>query len=193
MDKLTVINNACAETANNQINALNDGSPEWQVADSGFVRAVKFLIARHNWPFAQTIEDMVRLPDTENKSRMYPTNAFRVPDCLHLIEVYYNQSILTGYEVMGNVLSCAYNTGISGKIIRAPADEIWHPMAEEILTLMVETSLLRGLNEDYSEADRRERKAEELLFEARPRADQVNPARNMFKSPSRMARGTRRI
>lgn len=192
MDKLTVINNAAVNTGNNRLNALNDGSEEWQVADLAFGRSVKFLMARHNWPFAKTIDDMVRLDNAENRSRRYPNNAFRVPDFLHLIEIYYNKAITTDYEVMGTVLSSPYDSLMAAEGVRMPADALWHPMAEEVLTLMVEAGFLRGMNEDFNEAKARERAAEELLFEARPRADQVNPARNMFKSPVRAARTTRR-
>jgi len=193
MDKLTVLNNALINTGNNSLNALYDGTDEWIVADAGFNRAVKFLIARHNWPFARTVEAMTRLADSENKSQRFRDNCFRVPDCLHLVEIYHDGVITTDYEVNGNVLSCPFDGAMFATVIRAPADASWHPLAEEILTKMVEAACLRGLNEDFTEASRRWAEAEGDLQEMRPRVDQVNPARNMFKSPSRLARTTRRI
>jgi hypothetical protein len=193
MDKLTVLNNALVNTSNNMLNALNDGSDEWIVANQGFGRAIKFLMARHNWPFAKAGEEMVRLPDANNKSQRFRQNCFRLPDFLHLIEVYHAGAITTNYEVLGTVLSSPYDSQMFAEGVRMPADAIWHPMAEEVLTLYVEAACLRGLNEDFTAADKREEKAENLLFEARPRADQVNPARNMYKSAVRQARMTRRV
>jgi hypothetical protein len=192
MDKLTVINNALINTGNNALNVLNDGSEEWRVANQGFGRAINFLIGRHNWPFATTVEEMVRLPDTDNKSQLFRDNCFRLPTFLHLIEVYHDGAVTTNYEVLGTVLSCPFDSEMFAKGVRMPAEAIWHPMAEEVVTLHVESAVLRGLNEDFTAADRVESKAENLLFEARPRADQVNPARNMYKSPTRAARMSRR-
>lgn len=192
MDKLTVINDALVSTGNNRVNALNDGSDEWTVANTAFNRAVNFLIARHNWPFAVTVEALTRVDDALNKSRNFPDNGFQLPDHYHLIEVYYDTAILTSYELIGSVVSCDYDSDIYAKIVRLPADASWHPMATEILTLMVESGVYRGLNEDPKEAVSAWSRAENLLMETRPRVDQQNPARNAFKSSIRAARGVRR-
>lgn len=192
MDKLTVINNALVNTGNQRLNALYDGSDEWTVTDLGFTRALRFLTSRHNWTFAQTVVALTRVPDDQNLSRVYRDNGFAMPSCLHMMEVYYDETVLQDYEVLGNVLSCAYADSIYAKIINQPTDASWHPMAEEVLTLMLESSCLRGLNEDFQEADKRWNAAENLLFETRPRVDQTNPARNLFKPVSRMARIARR-
>lgn len=192
MDKLTVIQNALIATGNNRINALNDGSDEWDVANTGFTRALTFLIARHNWPFAMTIEPMTRVADADNKSRSYPSNGFQVPAHFHLIEILHLNEVITDYEFMGTIVSCPYDSDMFAKIVRLPPDANWHPMATEILTLMVESACYRGLNEDTKEALGRWSEAENLLLETRTRVDQENPARNAFKSSIREARGRRR-
>lgn len=193
MDKLTVINNALIATGNNQVNILHDSSDEYRVADNAFDRAIKFLTARHSWPFATTIDELVRAPDSLNRSRTFPHNGFHLPhDAFHLKEVFYNQTPLTEFEIMGGILSCSYDSHIYARVVRMPAGGLWHPMAEEILTLMVEAGCQRGLNEDTREAMNIDLRVENLIMEARPHLDQQNPARNIYKSKIATARRTRR-
>lgn len=194
MDKLAILNNALSATGNNTINVLNDPSPEYQVANTAFDRAVRFLIARHTWPFATTNELLIRAPDTENKSRTFKKNGYRLPpNTLHVKEVFLDGSPLTDYEIMGQILSCNYDSEIYATVVKAPPDAAWHPMAEEVLTRYVEAGCLRGLNEDFSEGTRRENSAEVLLMEARTHVDQTNPARNLYKSKIAAARRSRRV
>jgi hypothetical protein len=195
MDKLTVINNALINTGNARVNILHDPSAEYQVADAAFDRAIKFLISMHAWPFSVTVENLVRVPDAENLSRRFPQNGFRIPSppqVLHVKEIYHNNCALTEYEIIGFILSSRHSDGISAKVVRELDQANWHPMAEEILTLMVESGCLRGLNEDMTEARVRDQSAKDLIIEARAHLDQQNPARNTYKSKVAMARRTRR-
>lgn len=194
MDKLVILNNALLATGNNTVNVLNDPSDEYRHANAAFDRAVRFLTARHTWPFATTNELLVRAPDADNRSRRFSKNGFRLPEnTLHVKEVFFDTLYLTDYEIMGGILSCHYESEIYATVIKAPPDAAWHPMAEEILTTYVEVGCLRGLNEDFSEATNRERKAEGLLEETRTHVDQQNPARNTYKSKIAAARRTRRV
>ncbi len=195
MDKLTVINNALSNTGNNQVNILHDPSDEYRVADTAFDRAIKFLTSMHSWPFSVTVENLVRVPDAENLSRLYPHNGFRIPEppqVLHVKEIYHHNRILTEFEIIGFILSCRHSEGISAKVVREAPGAIWHPMAEEVLTLMVEAGLLRGLNEDMVEARVRDQSAEDLISKTRTHLDQQNPARNTYVSKIARARRTRR-
>lgn len=196
MDKLTVINNALVATGNNQVNVLHDSSDEYVVADNAFDRGIKLLSAMHSWPFATTMEKLVRVPDAENLSRTFPSNGFRLPappQVLHVKEIFHNNCSLTDYEIMGFILSCPYPDEVYAKVVREAPGANWHPMAEEILTCMVEAGCLRGLNEDMVEARQRDAKADDWLMTARPHLDQQNPGRNMYKSRVAFARRTRRI
>lgn len=194
MDKLTIINNALRATGNNTVNVLNDPSDEYQVANSAFDRAVRFLTARHTWPFATTTELLVRAPDADNKSRRFSKNGFRLPpNTLHVKEVYLDTQIFTDYEIMGEILSCPYDSEVYAAVVKAPPEASWHPMAEEVLTRYVEAGCLRGLNEDFSEATKRENSAEGLLMDTRTTVDQQNPARNFYKSKVAAARRSRRV
>lgn len=196
MDKLTILNNALLATGNNTINVLNDPSDEYRVANQSFERWLRFLTARHTWPFASTIELLVRVPDADNKSRKFIQNGFRLPqNTLHVKEVFYCETPLTDYEIIGDILSCRLPDSIYANVVtQTPySEEKLHPMAEEILTLYVEAGCLRGLNEDANGGDKREARAEGLLEEARPHVDQQNPARNLYKSKIAAARRTRRV
>lgn len=194
MDKLTIINNALVATGNETVNVLNDPSDEYRAANTAFDRAVRFLAARHTWPFAMTTEPLTRVPDADNKSRRFSKNGFRLPpDMFHLKEVYHGTLIFTEYEIIGDVLSCCYDSEIYAAVVKAPADANWHPMAEEIITRYVEAGCLRSLNEDLREAQAREASAEALLEETRTHVDQQNPARNMYKSKIADARRRRRV
>jgi hypothetical protein len=194
MDKISILNNALLATGNNRVNSLNDSSDEYQISNAAFDRALRFLAARHTWPFATTNDLLVRAPDVDNKSRRFSKNGFRLPaNTLHVKEVFYRTTFLTDYEIMGGILSCNYDSEVYATVVKAPPDEAWHPMAEEIITTYVEVGCLRGLNEDFSEATNRERKAELLLEETRSHVDQQNPARNTYKSTIAAARRTRRV
>lgn len=147
MDKLTILNNALVATGNNRLNVLNDGSPEYLASNQAFDRAVRFLTARHTWPFAITTDALVRIPNELNKSRRFSANAFRLDaNTLHVKEVYYGTTPLTEYEIIGDVLSCRYESDIYAAVVKQAPDERWHPLAEEILTIYVEAGCLRGLN-----------------------------------------------
>ncbi len=196
MDKLTVINNALTATGNNRVNILHDPSDEYQVADTAFDRAIKVLTSRHAWPFSTTVENLVRVPDSDNLSRRYPQNGFLIPQppqVLHVKEIYHCNRILTDFEIIGFTLSCRHSSDISAKVVREADGAIWHPMAEEVLTLMVEAGCLRGLNEDMVEARIKDQAAEALIAETRSHLDQQNPARNTYVSKIARARRTRRV
>lgn len=189
-----MINNALLATGNNTVNVLNDPSDEYLVANPAFERALRFLTARHSWPFASSIELLVRAPDAANKSRRFRESGFRLPPLtLHVKEVFRDSSPLTEYEIIGEILSCHYLDSIYANVVVQTSEEKLHPMAEEILTLYVEAGCLRGLNEDFGEALRREQKAEALLEETRSHVDQQNPARNIYKSSIAAARRCRRV
>ncbi|MBB4066754.1 hypothetical protein [Gellertiella hungarica] len=192
MNKIQILNDALFATGNNPVN-VDDGSDEYQVANNAFERAARELLGRHPWLFAVVTEPLVRVPDTENKSRRFPSNGFRLPpNRVHLKTVFYGNVPLTDYEVQGDILSCNYSSDVYAAVVMPTNEERWHPVAIAVLTLMVEAGCLRGLNEDHSAADRREARAEGMLADARPTVDQQNPGRNYYVSKIALARRTRR-
>jgi len=193
MDKLQILNRALAATGNTIVNVLNDGSDEWMVADMAFDRAIEDLISRHRWPFAAA--SFTPSEVATNPSERYE-NAFALPPTVfHVKSVNVDGYQTNLYEIIGRTLSL--DTDASGLVtvayIGMPESSAWHPQAAEILTQMVEVGCLRGLNEDFDEADSRHRWVESRLIEARSTVDQQNPARNQFQSTIRDARRQRRI
>lgn len=200
MDKLTVLNRALSATGNNLLTVLNDGTDEWIVANEAFGRAIDDLSSRHNWPFAKATETLVPAAAADNPSIKYSVAYLLVPDVIHVVRAYRAIATDTGnrpilfedYEIIGRYLCCDFDTGISIEYVTMPDDANWHPQVAEILTTYVEAGCLRGLNEDFDEAAKREGKAEARLTEARPRVDRQNPVANAYNSSTRVGRYQRR-
>lgn len=193
MDKLTIINRALSETGNNLLSMLADPDfpDEWSAANRAFERRIDDLASRHAWPFGRKRAALV-LASTDTTERL--PYAFPQPtDCLHLRGVASGTSmLLDGWELRGTTIRSLQQSDLYAVYNTAPADAAWHPQAAEILTIFMESSLLRALNEDLTGAERREAFAEERLREARATVGQQNPARNAYRSSISVARRTRR-
>lgn len=203
MDEITVLNDALLATGNSLLTALNDGSDEWQIASGAFSRAIRDLTSRHNWPFAKATATLVPAADGDNPSIKFGPDAsgtayLLAEDVVHVVTVWLTIAAstkpvpLTEYEIIGRYLCCAYDQGVAIEYVTMPADAAWHPQAAEILTTYVEAGCLRGLNEDFEEAAKREMRAEARLTEARPRVDRQNPVANAYNSSVRRGRYQRR-
>lgn len=197
MDKLTVLNDALRNTGNSKLSALNDGSDEWVVADGAFGFAIEDLITRHHWPFARETDTLGSpVVAADNPSQRFDYAYLLPQDALHLqavLDTAYDPPTPTDdYELIGRYICTNISTGIAVEYVVMPADEDWHPQAKAILTFYVEAGCLRGLNEDFAEAERREAKAEARLLEARPRTTAQNPAKDAYVSTIARARRTRR-
>ena len=194
MDKLRIINNALINTGNTRIDTLYDGSDEWQVADAGFDRAIEVLISMHQWPFATRTVTLNRTGDSDDPTY---ADAYAIPS-----SVWHFRRLLTAegtplsfYTLsQGSVLTTLSGaTSILAEVVEEPvADANWHPMAIEVLTLMVESALLRGLNDDERTALLRDDKAEAMLVRAQTRVDQQKPPRRGFRNNISRIRRTRR-
>lgn len=194
MDKFTILNNALVASGNDPLEDEDDTvSAEYIAANTAFERNMRFLTARHSWMFATTTFNL-EASDDDNPSKRYPDYVFDLPDeALHVVEAYFGNYPTTSYEIMGRLLSAAYDADISIKAVIAVEDTALHPVVEEILTLYVEAGCYSALNENPSMAANKKNEAEMLLMEARPHVDQQNPARNIYKSSIRAARRTRRV
>lgn len=194
MEKLAIINRALIATGSLPLDKKADGSDEWIVADSSFDRAIEYLISEHKWPFATESVDLTSTGSSSFKDfsyiYAYPANAW------HLRTIWYEDSQTTAtYEIVGNVIHAYVETGLQALYVKKPSlvsDPAWHPQASEVLTLMVEVGLLRGLNEDFAEAERREARAEAMLRKAAARVDQQTPARNLYRPNMTIQRRVRR-
>lgn len=196
MDELEILNNALINTGNSILTVLNDGSDEWQAASRAFDRSLDDLISQHGWPFARKSADLVKAPDADNPSQEYDY-AHRLPtDLLHLKRVFYTSGTqkipTTQYIVMGRLVCLNEISGVAAEYIALPADTAWHPQAIEVLTIFVEVGCLRGLNEDFDEARRRESDGLYKLSQVRQVVDSENPPRQAFQPRMSRIRRTRR-
>lgn len=194
MDKLRIINRALGETGNNQLSMLADPDfpDEWDKANQALERRIDDLASRHNWPFAEKRAPLTLATTDADRGQLqygYPLP----PDCLHLRGVLYNGLLQReGWRLEGSTIWSFYSSGVSALYTYEPTNAVWHPQAAEILTQFMEASLLRSMNEDFAEADRREIRAEGRLAEARPHIAQQNPAKDVYQSSIARARRTRK-
>lgn len=192
LDELTILNRALLNTGNRTLNVLNDGTAEWQVASETFERSITDLITQHRWSFARTSADLVKADDDDNRSQRYSYAHVLPPDVLHVLAVYSGGYKTEQYEIVGRMVSLDQSSGVSIDYIAEPEDSAWHPQAAEVLTMMVEAGCLRGLNEDFTEAARKDAAVDYKLRQVRTLVDQENPARNLFRSSISEARRSRR-
>lgn len=193
MDKFTICNRALVATGNNRIETLGEGSDEGLHVEEAFDRAIQYLMAEHQWPFKTTDADLVRTGD----STLDPyEHSFALPqDCWHLRSVKTRQG---GYDIQyiihDNEVQSYLDSGIFAVYVKTPVlDDTWHASAVEVLTLLVESYLLRSLNEDFVEANSRRQEADTMLSRSRSRVDQQSSPRPGYKSMIGATRRRRRV
>lgn len=201
MDKLVIINRALGETGNNRLNMLADPDypDEWDHANQAFERRLDDLISRHSWPFAQKRAALVLSETDATRGRLQYGFALP-PDCLHLRQILYTDGCplrgdlwqLEGVDSVSGMIWSYYSSGLTALYNFEPLNVVWHPQAAEILTIFIEASLCRSLNEDTPEAAVRENRAEARLAEGRSHIAQQSPARNVYQSSTQRARRTRK-
>lgn len=205
-DKLTIINNALLATGNNAVQVEDDGSPEWTAANNAYERYFPVVLKRGNWKFTSEIAELTRLGTST-----FPgfTDIYEKPaDCIHLQSVWDTETATNiravplnlmpregtyppslAYRIIGDQVHCAAPDGVSAMFIKTPAEGDWPPDFVEALTLEIESTLHRGLNEDPDSAKLAKQLAMKEVDEARARGDQEEPRRVAFKS--RMVRARR--
>lgn len=191
MDALTVMNNALIATGNNPI-TLNDGTPEWIVVETAFLRQAEVLMSKHNWPFGRISANLVATTPVPSVQWEYAVGP--LPDDLLLLRSVFVDGIPTkDYGVFGRTLAVPIGAGVSIEGITKPTDDsLWHPQATEVLTLLIEAACYRGLNEDLGEARLRERDAADALSVAKQLVASENPAPPLFQRAATIARRSRR-
>lgn len=193
MDKLTIINRALVATGQERLAALEDGSDEWIAADTAFERALDYLMAVHQWPFAtkmltlQRVGDGPRVPYIE--AYQYP------PDCWHLRTVVNTETgqpipyIIVAHQICLKTVDPAKAVYVT----RPDVSSIWHPMANECLTTFVEAQLWSGLAGEPEIGEGVWRRATDMAQQASARVDQQTGARQAKSSRAGAARRTRKI
>ena len=102
---------------------------------------------------------------------------------------YVGGSKTENFEILGRLVCLDAISGVSVEYIANPSDtSAWHPQASAVLTLMVEAGVLRGLNEDFTEARMKDGDVEFKLGKVRSLVDGENPGHNTFRGGATVAR-----
>lgn len=179
INRLSVVNDALAETGNNICETEADGSVEWDVASRGYNNNLPILLEAHPWKFATTTET---LDSDDNPSDRY-SFAYSMPSTsLFLVEV-----TLAGepveYAIIDNLICCDVDSAsLLATFVRIPSDRAITNSFFGVLRKRVEASCLRGLNEDYNEARMRDREADAMLLAEQSRVDRQQPRHEARRS-----------
>jgi hypothetical protein len=203
--RLTIINDALANTANNLVSAAqlatvpNEASFGSAEDDADYIadraaraydRELRLLLARHPWNFALATENLEQADEDDNPSNRFGY-AYDWPyDALWLQKVEEPGGLAIPYEIVGRFICMDYDgtedtaDAPVATFVQVPYDaNDLNDLFKEILRVKVEVGILRAVNEDYGEASRRDKEAEGMLLPmARTRTDQQTPPRRAFRS-----------
>lgn len=189
---LTIINRALANTGNETLVVQNDGSDEGNVAEASLIRAKDFIVAvldmtSHTKTAALVRSGAADLPPYVH-AMQYP------PDCWHLKDVLDSTyGVSVQHRIVAGRIQTYVDTGILAWYVTNPTvTQNWHPLAGEALTILVESGILRGLNEDLVAADKRWQDGEAMLARAGGRIGQQDTKRNVYRGASSINRRTRK-
>lgn len=180
INRLSIVNDALAETGNNTIEEEDDGSDEWDVASRGYNNHLPILLEAHPWKFATTTETL-DADDSPSPDR-YPY-AYSMPArSLFLVDVTLGGQRID-YAIIGNLICCSVNsTELLGLFVQIPSNAAVTNSFFGVLRKRVEASCLRGLNEDYNEARMRDREADAMLLAEQSRVDRQQPRQEARRS-----------
>jgi hypothetical protein len=184
-DRLSVINDALSNTGNSLVEVEFEDSDEWDVAKRAYDRFLPQLLEAHSWDFATTTATLTKLADAENPSARFSADedgyAYSMPGACLWLEVVTRAGVAIDFEIVDNKICCGFDnaaTPLIAKYVRIPATDKMSNLFYEALRKLVESGVLRGLNDENGEATRREQEGWQMLRIAATRADQQQPRRN---------------
>lgn len=206
IDKLGLINQQLALTANNLVAAADDGSDEWNCASAAYEYAFEYALDNHDW---KQLTNVITLQSTGTSPTddQFDTAYEKPADCIHVIWVRINDLPVV-YQILGNEIVLNATGVAPGVAIPAGTtpgvatmkyvSSAGSPSAEMLRTFMtalgrfVMAGIYRGMHEDLAAARAEEQAAIALLAEARRRSDQEQPKRAPFNSRISASRRVRR-
>lgn len=207
--KLSILNDALAATKNLLIDqdGLDALDPDAPITDANaayyledrasriYDRELPLLLERHPWNFAKATEQLEQAASTENPSNKYGYVYYWPVLALWLQKVEYAGGGAIPYEVIGRYICMDYDGTIAGDdapvatFIQTPDYSDINNLFWEALRRKCEVGILRAVNEDLTEANRREADIENFLLPmVRTRTDQQQPPRRAFYSTMRARR-----
>lgn len=205
VQKIDLINRALANTGNNLVNVLEDGSDEYTVCSPAYEDGLACLIEESNWGFATKVAILAASPtapaDTDWDTA-YPLPA----DLVHIVWVKIN---LSADDPVSSVVNqpCLYDI-LNGQLVlnaqggppppaspQTPAQVtmkyvstdnadpvVGTPLFVRALTMYVLAGIYRGLHGDAAEGAKMFQAAEAMAQRARSRYDQQKPKRALWNS-----------
>lgn len=209
-DKQTVVNRALMRTGNNPVTNPDDGSDEWRIASMSFDDWAEQLYYNAEFRFSTKIAQIT----ARNGDSAFPgfQDVYDKPaDCLWLAALCRAEEaalvipqLASGmpdmdtrfpdfeYRIINDQIHCVAPQGLLAKYVGFPATgDPWSKGFQSALELYVQADILRGLNEDFAEAERRQARADEAIKFATSRDQNQEPRRVMFRSSVLERRRTR--
>lgn len=209
-DKLTVVNRALMRTGNNPVDVADDGSDEWRVASMAFddwaeqlyynatfrfttqIVTISTRVGDSGFPGMQDVYDkpadclwISAVCRAEDAAQVMPQLAHGMPDQDTRFPDF-------EYRLVNDQIHCVAPTGLLMLYVRMPrAGDPWSKGFQSALELYVQADILRGLNEDFTEAERRQARADKAIEFATSRDQNQEPRRVMFRSSVLERRRTR--
>jgi hypothetical protein len=204
IDKLGLINSALSQTGDNQINAANDGSDEWNTCSPAYERGLAYVTEAHPWNWVTAYRTLTPSPTPPTDDQW--DTAFVLPnDLVHLISARVNDRNCIWDFLNGQLVTNAQGgppapatpvapDPVTIKGIFSTNSDIQNGTPTVVLALQhfVMSGIYRGLHEDAGEAAHMLNAARALLEEAKARHDMQKPKRAMFNSRLTMSRRVRR-
>jgi hypothetical protein len=204
LSKLEIINSALAQTGDNLVVAVDDGSVEWTACSPAYERALAAATEAHPWAWVTAFRTLQPAANAPVDPR-YDTAYNLPPDLVHLILVRLNDrkciwDLQDGQMVVNarggppppNPPGVPYPVMIKG-IFSTKSDPVnGTPTVVLALERFVMSGIYRGIKKDNAEAGRMFSEAMQILEAAKSRHDMQKPKRALFVSRLRRARWTRR-
>lgn len=210
-DKLSTINSALSQTADNAVNAADDGSDEWNCTSPAYETALAYIMESHSWGYAAVVATLQ--PSPTPPTDLDWDTAYPLPnDLVHLIWAKINDNASNPvpldtaqpalYSIMGTptgpvlVINAQGGPPPPNPPIAPATVTIKYisnsgalcdatngtPMIIVALQRFVMAGIYRGIHEDVAEASKMEQSAMVMLQQARTRYDQQKPKRAFFNS-----------
>lgn len=193
-DKFTVINRALIDTGNDPLSNLLEDSDIGIACNIAFDRAIDFLTVVHNWPFSRKEATLVDSGTTGivppwTNIMTYPVSAWHISNVV---------SSLDGngqdYKLIKSGILTLTNLNLKCHFVERMDTRLnWHPMATEVMTLLLQASIERGPNGDLEAGAATQQRAEAMLMRATTRVDQQSPPRNGYLTNVAQRRRTRKV
>jgi len=213
IDKLSLINRALRATGDNQVNAADDGSEEWDCASSAYETWLAKIIEGHPWAWGKTVVTLT--PAANVPADVMWDTAYNLPaDLVHLIWVRVRDRpsiyhLIMGPTSIGPTPQQLYVNAQGGPPPPVPPqtpDPVTIQYISSVtsdptfatpglvlaLQMFVVSGIFGGLHKDYPQQKEAMAEARLHLADAQTRHDQQMPKRALYNSRMTAARRVRR-